>query len=135
MLKQLSAMLQSFTPFHKIFLSQHSPPSPPQKKLIAVTKMETLCRIKRVKPILEFCFINSFGSHNLCYINCNFDNKAAENKSSLVRCVGVWLCLYESLVSTLLHKCMFKYVFMDIYTLCGHVLFQYLRKLSLCHIV
>lgn len=39
--------------------------------------------------------MNSFGSHNLCYINCNFDNNAAENKSSLASCVGVWLCLYK----------------------------------------
>lgn len=71
-------------------------PSPPSKRaIVAVTKMETFCRNTRVKRILEFYFINSFNSYKLCYINCNFDNKAAENKSSLVSCVGVWLCLYK----------------------------------------
>lgn len=63
----------------------------PERVIVAVTKMETVCRNRSVKTILEFCFINSFNSHNLCYINCNFDNKVAENKSSLVSCVGVWL--------------------------------------------
>lgn len=30
---------------------------------------------------------------------------------------------------------MFKYAFVDIYALCVHILFQYLGKISLCHIV
>lgn len=78
MLKQLFAMLPTFSPFHKIFSHTHL-----EKVIVAVTKMETVWRNRRVKTIVEFCFINSFKSHNLCYINCNFDNKAAENKSSL----------------------------------------------------
>lgn len=74
--------------------------------------------------------MNSFSSHNLCYINCNFDNKAAENKSSLVSCVGVWLCLYKfRYPHYFISICLSTLLWISM--LCVHVLLQHLGKISL----
>lgn len=104
--------------------------TPSKRVIVVVTKMETFCRNRRVKAILEFCFMNSFSSHNLCYINCNFDNKAAENKSSLVSCVGVRLCLYKfRYPHYFISICLSTLLWISM--LCVHVLLQYLGKISL----